>query len=598
MTDKDYKELRKNLKKDYSKFPVIRVAILSDVSAQYPAQALRALAYEYRLNIEIYEGAFDQIESETIDLDSGLYKFDPEYILILSASENLCRSFYRTPAIDREVFASSRISRLFSACERIEKNSRAEVLLCNFTELDDGVYGNLAAVHRSALLSTIREINSILANESRERGRVHLVDICMAGSELGRACAYDPRMFYLSSNPFSQDFLVNIAERILAVIRTLRGSVKKCLITDLDGTLWGGIIGDIGLDNISIGELGLGRAFSDYQAWLLELSRRGIAICVCSKNDENTAKEPFISHPDMMLSLDDIAVFKANWESKDSNIREIQRTLNIGLDSMIFIDDNPAERDLIKNILPGVTVPEIPEDPVFRLPYLQSLGLFETVGISEEDSKRTEMYKVEGARSSAKEQAGSIEEYFKSLNMRCTIKPFDAFSVPRIAQLAQRTNQFNLRTRRYSEVDITSIAESDEFITMCVSLSDNFGDYGIIGAVILKHVPEDGIFIDTFLMSCRVAKRGVEEFIFNRIAGEAEVRGIKHIIGEYIPTAKNGPVSGLLADMGFSKIQRAAGGIPEEVTSADKAGVYTGVSAAYKLNIGEYSVKETFVKEE
>ena len=575
MTDRSFKALRKNTEKDYSGFPSVKLAILSDTATQYLTQTLKAVAYEKRLDPEIYEAGFDRIDSESIDTDSGLYKSRPDYVILLQSSENLCRRYYSEGAAGRENFGREEAERQLTAADRIYDNSKAEVLVCNYCEFDDGVFGNLAATYDAAFPHVIRDINRLLADGVKKRAGSYLVDIDSAQNEYGRALSYDPRMYYLSSNPFSMDFLVRISEKILSVIAAFKNGVKKCLITDLDDTLWGGLVGELGLSGITVGDLGIGKAFSDYQLWLRELSRRGITICVCSKNEEDTAKEVFDTHPDMKLKLDDIAVFKANWSDKAGNIRDIQKILNIGLDSMVFIDDNPAERDLVRTMLPEITVPEIPADPVFRLVYLQSLGLFETPVVSEEDIKRSDRYREEGIRSAAKDKAISLEDYLAGLDMRCMVRAFDEYSVPRIAQLTQRTNQFNLRTIRYTEAEIKAIAESPEYITMSLSLRDSIGDYGIIAAVILKKESKETLFLDSFLMSCRVAKRGVEEYIFNHIVSVAKEQGYSQIVGEYIPSGKNAPVSGLLENMGFRR-------------DGDQK----------KMNISDYRPAESFVNEE
>jgi FkbH-like protein len=557
----DYKELRKNLKKDYDDFPKLRIAILSDIATQYLAQSVKALAYEYGFNPEIYEGAFDQMQAEALDIGSGLYAFKPDYVVIFPTAENLKRRLYKTPPEDRPAFVAAESGRILSVADTISNNSDAQIILCNLCEIDDGLYGSYAGSYELSVLSVTRTINLQLTADIRSRSGIHPADIAAAQNLYGSENTFDERMYYLSSNPFTQDFLAVIADRILSVINVLKGHVKKCLITDLDNTLWGGTIGDIGFGNIAIGDLGIGKAYSDLQAWIKELSLRGIAICVCSKNDEDIAMRPFLSHPDMILKLSDIAVFKANWRNKTENITAIKDALNIGYDSMVFIDDNPAERDLVRSVLPDVTVPKLPGDAARVLRYLQSLNLFETAGLSDEDARRTQMYRQEGERAAAKSGAQDIEDYLTGLAMRCRILPFDQYSIPRIAQLLQRTNQFNLRTQRYTEKEIEAFAASDDYITMSVSLEDKFGDYGIIGAVILQKKEDDELFIDSFVMSCRVAKRGVEEYLFNSIALKAGELGIAKITGEYIPTAKNGPVKDLLAEAGFTGTGTGTGGI-------------------------------------
>jgi FkbH-like protein len=352
---------------------------------------------------------------------------------------------------------------------------------------------------------------------------------------------------------FSIDILPDLAEQLHKVIQAIAGSFKKCLILDLDNTTWGGIIGDDGMEGIQIGDLGLGKAFTDLQFWAKELKKRGIIIAVCSKNTESIAKEPFISHPDMKLRLDDIAVFVANWETKVDNIRHIQSILNIGFDSMVFLDDNPFEREMVKQNIPDITVPDLPEDPAEYMPYLRTLNLFETASFTEEDEQRTKQYQEEANRNTLQKSFANEEEFLASLGMECEVKPFDSFTIPRIAQLSQRSNQFNLRTVRYTEEDIRRIAQSPDHLTLSFSLKDIYGDYGLIAFVILEKKEDNNtLFIDSWIMSCRVLKRGMEIFTLQNILQLAQDAGFTQIIGEYIPTKKNELVKEHYSKLGFN----------------------------------------------
>jgi FkbH-like protein len=306
------------------------------------------------------------------------------------------------------------------------------------------------------------------------------------------------------------------------------------------------------MENIQLGELGMGHAFDAFQQWARELKQRGIILAVCSKNEEETAKKVFRDHPGMTLRLDDIAVFVANWNNKVDNIKLIQKTLNIGFDAMVFVDDAPFERNLVREHLPAVTVPELPEDPALYVSFLRSLNLFETASHTEEDLERTKQYQQEIARTELLTAFTNIDEYLKSLGMVSVVKPFDDFNVPRIAQLTQRSNQFNLRTVRYTEVDVKVMSQSPQFLTLSFSLEDKFGDYGLIAVVILKRQPDKTAFIDTWIMSCRVLKRGMEEFILNQMLKRARDAGIEMLTGEYLPTLKNAMVKDLYARMGFT----------------------------------------------
>ena len=359
-------------------------------------------------------------------------------------------------------------------------------------------------------------------------------------------------MYYSADMVLSIDALPVLAKNISDTIASIKGKFKKCLIIDLDNTMWGGIIGDDGIENIQIGDLGIGKAFTELQWWFKQLKQRGIILAICSKNNEHTAKEPFEKHPDMVLKLDDIAVFVANWNNKADNIRYIQSVLNIGFDSLVFLDDNPVERSIVRENLPEVVVPELPEDPAFYLDYLLKLNLFETASYAESDEQRTKQYQEEASRTIAKQNFTNEDDFLKSLEMYSEISNFNKFNTPRVAQLSQRSNQFNLRTIRYTEDIIEKLITSENHICYSFNLVDKFGDNGLICMIILEK-QEDSLFIDTWLMSCRVLKRSMESFTLNKIVDEAKKVNVKKIVGEYISTSKNEMVQDHYLSLGFTE---------------------------------------------
>jgi FkbH-like protein len=322
--------------------------------------------------------------------------------------------------------------------------------------------------------------------------------------------------------------------------------------------------------------LGIGKVFTEFQMWIKKLKQRGIIICVCSKNDETIAKEPFQKHPDMVLHLDDIAVFMANWETKVDNIRNIRQILNIGFDSMVFIDDNPFERNIVRENIGEITVPELPEDPSEYLEYLYSLNLFETASYSSADKDRTKQYQVEAQRVSLAKTFCNEADFLKSLDMVSTVEGFTKFNIPRVAQLSQRSNQFNLRTVRYTEEDITRLSTKRDTICLSLSLKDKFGDNGLIAVVIMEKQTEDTLFVDTWFMSCRVLKRGMENFTLNTLVAQAKAAGYKRIVGEYLPTPKNKMVENLYRELGFVPIDKAA-------------------TAQYVLDLTNYKDRECYI---
>ncbi len=544
-------QLKRNLKKDMTVLSGCKVAIMGDCATQHIAIALGGWGYEAGIRYEILDTDYNQIDAQTMDPTSELYHFAPDYCVIANCTDKLYEAYCAFPQEARKDFAVAMRDRMVVVWQRISARMGTRLLQFNFPAWDDRVFGDFGAKTPDSFIFQLRKLNLLLAESCAEYKNVFLVDIEGLQSRMGEGQVRDAKMYCIAKMPFRTDFLPYIAKQITDTVLSASGSFKKCIVLDLDNTLWGGVIGDDGLDGIQIGELGLGHAFSAFQLWLKEMKNRGIILCVCSKNNDDTAREPFLKHPEMVLKLEDISVFVANWEDKAGNIRHIQQTLNIGMDSMVFLDDNPFEREVVRSLISNITVPELPENPEEYVDYLRSLNLFETVSFSEEDRVRTQQYRAEAQRVSLQNQCADYDAYLDSLEMIAEAKPFDAFHFPRIAQLTQRSNQFNLRTVRYTEQEIADIASDDRFVTLYFTLRDKFGDHGLISAVIMEK-QDDRLFVNTWLMSCRVLKRGMEEFIVNKMLSEAKRLGFATVEGEYLKTAKNAMVANIYEKLGFT----------------------------------------------
>lgn len=545
-------QLKKNSKYDMSHLKSYRLAVLGDHATQLLAVALRGQAYEEDLALDVFDADYNQIQAQIMDDTSELYEFNPDFLLISMCSEKLYESFSKTPIEQRNHFAENTFSSIQSLWKAFQCYSKSPIYQFTFAELDDRIFGSYATKLSISFLYQVKKLNMLLLEQVQNKKELYCIDLNAVYMQHGIQELFDEKMYYTAKMTISTTYLPQISKQVVDSIVALTGAIKKCVICDLDNTLWGGVIGDDGLEGIEIGELGTGHAFTDFQLWIKELKNRGIILAVCSKNEEATAKLPFEQHPEMVLSIDDISVFKANWNDKASNIREIQKILNIGFDSMVFLDDNIFERNAVRELIPEVCVPELPEDPGLYLSFLKEQNLFETVNYSNADLERTQQYQAEAERVVLQETLGSYDDYLKSLEMIAVAKSFDNFHIPRIAQLTQRSNQFNLRTTRYTEAQIKEVAENENFITLYFTLKDKFGDHGLISVVILeKH--SDYLFIETWLMSCRVLKRGMEEFVVNKMVETAKENGFDTIKGEYIPTAKNAMVKDLFSKMGFSE---------------------------------------------
>ena len=547
-----FQGLKDNLKKDFSGHKTSRISVVGDVSTQLVTTAIKGYGYEVGLNFDIFEAGYDQIEQQLLNPSSEVYKFNPAWLLVLCSTQKFAKDFYALPRNEKAIFADRKLDELRKLYSIISSNSRASLIFFNLAEYDDGVFGNYANKVALSLLYQIRKFNLGLMDLARSLKNLYVSDLNSLQSRFGEAFVHDPRIYATADMIFSIDFLPVIAKNTVDIIKAVSGAARKCLILDLDNVLWGGLIGDDGLANIQLGSFGVGKVFTEMQVWIKQLRERGIIIAVCSKNDEAIAKEPFEKHPDMVLRLDDIAVFVANWGSKADSIAFIQRTLNIGFDSMVFIDDSPFERNMVRSHYPDMAIPDMPEDPAEYLRYLRSLDLFEADSYTDEDSERTGRYRQEATRKIAEKTFANEDDFLSSLNMEATSERFKPFNVPRIAQLTQRSNQFNLRTIRYSEEDIKKIICDANRIGLSFALKDTYGDYGLVSAVVLEK-KDRTLFLDTWVMSCRVIKRGLEEYILNCIVELAKKIGTKSLEGEYIQTPKNALVKDLFRNLGFTK---------------------------------------------
>jgi len=548
-----FSELKKNLKNDFTSLIPVKVALLGDTPTQLLAIALRGTGYNMGLDLQIWEAGFNQVERQVFDAEAEFYKFNPGVVIIFQSSHQLLQKYNKLNPKDYGTLADERLKQVANLTSAINSTLSAKIIYYNYAEINDVVFGSYANKTPASFLFQTRKLNYELMTYAANNPGLYICDLSSIQNQSGKATLFQPSVYTTTGMVLSIDILPEVAARTADLIAAMYGKIKKCLVFDLDNTIWGGIIGDDGVENIQIGDLGIGKAFTELQHWIKKLKNRGIILAVCSKNTEAVAMEVFEIHPDMVLKKDDIAVFAINWDNKADNLCHIQSTLNIGFDSMVFLDDNPFERNMVRENIPEITVPELPADPADYLEYLYGLNLFETVSMSNEDAERTKLYQIEAKRANEQQSSINEDDFLKSLNMMSVVEPFTAFNIPRVAQLTQRSNQFNLRTVRYAEAELKTLAESGNAFTFSFTLEDKFGDNGLIAAVILKKENNDALFIDTWLMSCRVLKRGMESFVLNELVDTAVKNGFKYLKGEYLPTAKNGLVKDHYANLGFTE---------------------------------------------
>ena len=556
-----------------------RLAILGSYSTHQLAALLELFLFGNRVKIDIFESDYGVLQQEILDPSSRLHDFKPDIVYLAVNRRALGSRPSLTDATDRvNKLVVEEVQRWHQLWTAAHSSMGCQIIQNNFDPPPHRSLSNHEMRHHASLSRFISRVNQRLQEEAP--AFVTIYDVDHLAASLGRWAFGDDRFYYHAKMPCAPEFLVPYAHGLASVIAAQSGTAKKCLVLDLDNTLWGGVIGDDGIAGIKLGQgEAEGEAFQAFQHYVNDLARRGVILAVCSKNTEAIAREAFDNHPEMVLRTTDIAAFVANWDDKATNLRRIAKKLEIGLDSLVFVDDNPMERALVRELVPEVAVPELPPDPASYIQALDRHAYFQTVGIGTEDLTRVDMYRANAERQQAQVTTGNIDDFLKSLEMKARVEPVTSDNLQRVAQLVSRSNQFNLTTRRHSAAALLKIAESPDWITVTISLADRFGDNGLI-CVILCQIDNNELVIDTWLMSCRVLKRGVEHYCRNLLLRIARQHKLSAILGEYIPTPKNALVSQHYLSLGFNNI------------SGDESG-----RSWWRLDTSVASELETFIQE-
>ncbi|MGD2114630.1 MAG: HAD-IIIC family phosphatase, partial [Acidobacteriota bacterium] len=537
----------------------VRVAVLADFTTALLARILDVCLFDLGLDAEIFQPSAGGLTDAVVAPDSELYDFRPDLTLLLTHHRDVWDApELHSPAASVQAAAEREVSRWESYWTRILERAETQIVQSNFNLPTERVLGNHEATEPASSLSFVRRVNALLAE--RTGPSVTLFDLDYLASRFGHGRALDARQFHTVRQPFSFDFLPAYCHALASLIAAHRGRAKKCLVLDLDGVLWGGTVDEDGATGIELGpDSPAGSAFCALQRHVKSLEGQGVLLAVCSKNDEPKARRAFETHPHMVLEPDDVACFVANWEDKPTNIRRIARALGIATDSMVFLDDSPAERLLVRRTLPEVTVIDLPDDPSDYLQALEESHCFELTGRTEVAAERTRYLREHGRRIGAADAAPDYEAFLRELGMRARILPIDDARTARCLELIQRTNQFNLRLARHSARVLERLVSDPDNVSFCIRLADRFGELGVISVAILERRGSD-LFIDTWLTSCRALKRGVEHLAFEVMVREAVRRGASRIVGEYRPSDRNGLVAGLFRDLGFEPLDAAPDG--------------------------------------
>jgi FkbH-like protein len=531
----------------------VRLAVLGSSTLAHLHGAIRVAGMRRGIWIDTYENDFGQYLQELSDTSSELHAFKPTAVLFAFDAYHVTAGL--TAGLDDAgaEAALTEIKNRILECWRLAREAfRCPILQQTILPAHLPMLGNNEHRLAGSPAAFVARLNHDLRAMADAEG-VDLVSLDARVAIDGLAKWHDAALWHRSKQEVTPAAAPFYGELVVRLLAAKLGRSYKCLVLDLDNTVWGGVIGDDGLEGIVIGQGSpLGEAYTAFQNYARELSRRGIILAVCSKNDEANAVEPFEKHPEMVLKRGDIACFIANWSDKASNIRAIAKDLNIGLDSLVFIDDNPFERNLVRQELPMVAVPEVEDDPTYYPRALSDAGYFEGIAVTDEDRERSGQYQGNRAREALKSSVTDLDSYLRGLEMQLVWRPFDKIGLQRTVQLINKSNQFNLTTRRYTEEDVLAVMDDPSAFGLQLRLIDRFGDNGVI-AIIIGRLRDDGdLYIDTWLMSCRVLGRQVEPTTLNLIAAQAKLLGARRLIGEYIPTKKNGMVKEHYQKLGFA----------------------------------------------
>jgi FkbH-like protein len=531
----------------------MKLYFLSNYTQDLVLENLKKLVEESNIELKIESAGFNQYCKEIINKNSDLYKYKPNAILLSLDLYTLIEDLiYSRVSININNEINERLSSLEGLIINLCKNfPHSKIFIDNFFLIKPK--SMVTADYSSSISSAEIIFNSRLFELEKQLDNLKIIDLKSEIFRYGYEKLCDERMYYISKSHWSQ-FGINVVSNLyFRYIKAFLGKRKKCIVLDLDNTLWGGVIGEDGIENVSLSNDGPAKAYYDFQRELKILYESGILLAINSKNTKSIALDMMINHPYMILKPEHFVSMKINWSNKADNIREIANDINIGTDSMVFLDDSNFERELIVKEFPEIFVPELPEDPSEYPNFLRNLDVFDTLNITPDDIKRNKMYKANVERKNLRKKITNLEDYYFSLNMEAHIGIAGDFQIPRIAQMTQKTNQFNLRTKRYTETEIKKISESSDYEVFYLSLKDKFGDNGIVGTSIVEKKKNQQLFIDSFIFSCRALGRTAETALLNYIIDYAKINGYKYLVGEYIPTKKNMPCKDFYKNHGFSK---------------------------------------------
>ncbi|MBI3684534.1 MAG: HAD-IIIC family phosphatase [Acidobacteria bacterium] len=529
----------------------VRLAVLGGPTTIQLVELLRIFLEGAGVAADIYEAEYGLFRQEVLTPGSGLDRFQPQIVFVATSSRDVAR-FPDAAMSDGgvEQLAQDELADWLRLWEVVHSRWGASVIQNSFDISPWRVMGHFSLRHKASRESFLEQMNHRFAANAPPYVAFH--DIGSLTLEYGAREWFDPRFYLEAKMPCGPQCLVPYAHSVASIVMAISGKSRKVLVLDLDNTLWGGVVGDVGVEGIQLGQgSGEGEAFLQFQQYAKSLRERGILLAVCSKNEDHFARQPFEQRPDMVLKLSDFSCFLANWRNKADNLREIAERLELGIDSFVFADDNPAERALVRRLVPEVAVPDMPPDPAGYVQAVARHRFFETVSWTKEDASRAQYYELNARRKEIAAEATDLDSFLASLDMKARVEPVNRLNIERVTQLVNKSNQFNLTTRRRTVAEVDAIGSNPDWITLTISLNDKLGDNGLI-SILFSRKEGNTHVIDTWVMSCRVLQRGVEQLALNELVARCRAHGCSELKGVYIPTERNGMVRELLSSLGFA----------------------------------------------
>ena len=535
----------------------IRIAVLSSFTLNGMEKVFEVKCAEKKIKCASYLGGYNQYNQEILDETSRLYEFNPDVTFLILDTQNILGDLWYSPysvgANQRKDFVEKKILEIKNLIQSFTKKSKSKLIISNFTIPSKSNYGIFETKSEFGLQKMISSLNQNLQDFVSDMDSVYLFDMNGFVTRYGEINIFDPKQFLFGDIKISLDFIPHLTNDLMGYVIATLGLSKRCIVLDLDNTLWGGIVGEDGFNGIKLGSGPPGNAFVEFQKHLLGLYHRGILLAINSKNNLDDAMEVIEKHPDMILRKEHFACVRINWNDKVSNLKEISEELNFGLENFVFIDDDPINREFVRTSLPQIMTIDLPNDPAKYAQILEEMNDFDVLKITDEDKKRGIMYSQQKERKFYEASSTNLEEFLKNMKLKVTIQKADNFTIPRISQLILKTNQFNLTTKRYQLEDIEKFSKDENILVGCAQVEDKFGDNGVTGAFIVQSDGSKEWILDTFLLSCRVMGREVEKSILGYIIKKAKESGIEKIKAQFIPTQKNKPIENFLPDCGFKK---------------------------------------------